>query len=88
MIPAGNSRVSTTLCCGLNMGNWQGLQHSPLFCSDRRVCSHAKSLNRRMTSLSFFLYCSSVVLVCILYETYACKRRHCQYRDPGQASGI
>ena len=52
------------------------LRGKPLFCSRSRLCSHAKSLNRRMTSGCLFLYCGRSVWVHTLYDTYACKRRH------------
>ena len=52
------------------------LRGKPLFCSRSRLCSHAKSLNRRMTSGCLFLYWGRSVWVHTLYDTYACKRRH------------
>ena len=44
---------------------------TPRCFSRNRSCSQLKSLNRRMTSISLFSYCGSVVRVWTRYDTYA-----------------
>lgn len=61
----------------LSRSIWAHTGGPPLFCSRSLLCSHAKSLNRLMTSGCLLVYCGRSVWVQILYDTYACRRRHC-----------
>ena len=74
--PVVQKHIGKTSCTRPRWDDIQILRCKPLFCSRSRVCSHAKSRNRRMTSGCLFLYCGRSVWVHTLYDTYACKRRH------------